>query len=325
VPRKEIERKSTYFVRIGLPHELSEGSRRLLVEKRMGGRSGSTDLSLKIAVGCWRTSKGRDMMTFRRRARGSVVMTAAVAVILLFVQTRPGSATAPLQVLRVGADPDYRPTSWTEKSGKMVGSDVDFATALASHLGVQLHYEGVAWDGIIPALLAHKIDAITAMVITDKRKDVVAFSRPYAFQTITTVVRANSPVNPGKDDLRKMKVGVMVSTSAATALESIPDVKPTTYNTVADEYNDLILGRIDVVAIESVNAGYTSKTIYPGKLRVTNKDLTGQPSYTGVALRKDDTELRQSIDNAIGLMMKDGSLARINRKWYGNVDMIPRE
>ena len=266
-------------------------------------------------------------MIAHRWARRAVLFTAFVAVMLLIVQTAPGGAAISLKTLRVGADPDYRPTSWTDKSGKMLGSDVDFATALAAHLGVQLHYEGVAWDGIIPALLSHKIDAITAMVITDKRKEVAAFSRPYGFQTITTVVRANSPRNfsPGKDDLGHMKVGVMVSTSAATALEGIPGMKPTTYNTVADEYNDLILGRIDVVAIESVNAGYTTKTVYPGKLRVTNNDLTGKSSYTGVALRKEDTELREAIDVAINTMIRDGSLTKINKKWYGDVDMIPKE
>jgi len=259
--------------------------------------------------------------------RVSAALAVCLGLLLVAGSALPGAATAPLSVLRVGADPDYRPTSWTEKSGKMVGSDVDFATSLASHLGVPLHYEGVAWDGIIPALLAHKIDAITAMVITDKRKEVVAFSRPYAFQTITTVVRANSPAtfNPGRADLAKLKVGVMVSTAAAQAVAAMPGVRPVSYNTVADEYNDLILGRLDVVAIESVNAGYTTKTVFPGKLRVTNQDLTGQPSYTAVALRKDDAPLREAINAAIGAMMKDGSLERINRKWYGNVKMIPAQ
>ena len=257
----------------------------------------------------------------------AVWFAAFLALMLLVAQTLPGTAAVPIKVLRVGADPDYRPTSWTEKSGKMVGSDVDFATALASRLSIPLHYEGVAWDGIIPALLARKIDAITAMVITDKRKEVVAFSRPHTFQTITTVVRANSPSNfsPAKDELSGLKVGVMVSTSAAQAIEDLPGVKPITYNTVADEYNDLILGRIDVVVIESVNAGYTTTTIYPGKLRVTNKDLTGKPSYTGVALRKEDTQLRQAIDAAINAMIKDGSLRRIYKKWYGDVNMVPSQ
>jgi len=249
-----------------------------------------------------------------------VVMSA-----LLVGQTAMGAGKVPLTVLRVGADPDFRPVSYTDKSGKMIGSDVDFATALAARLGIPLHYEGIAWDGIIPALTSHKIDAITNMVITDQRKQVVSFSRPYTVQFITTVVRADRPnFNPGKNDLAKLRVGVMVSTSAAQALQAMSGVKPTTYNTVADEYNDLLLGRLDVVAIESVNAGYTTTTIYPGKLRVTNQDLTGgKPAYGGVALRKGDTALLKAVNDAIGAMIADGSLQKINQKWYGNVKLIP--
>ena len=261
-----------------------------------------------------------------RIGKGTAASFGAVIMFLLLVAQTFGAAKVGLTVLRVGADPDFRPVSYSDASGKMVGSDVDFATELAARLGVPLHYEGVAWDGIIPALLAHKIDAITNMVITDKRKEVVAFSIPYNVQFITTVVRADRPdFNPGKDDLAKLRVGVMVSTSAAQALEGIPGVKPTSYNTVADEYNDLMLGRIDVVAIESANAGYTTKSIYPGKLRVTNQDLTSAPSYAGVALRKEDTALLQAVNEAIKAMLADGSLARITKKWYGDARLIPNQ
>src|SRR4051812_18998130 len=77
-----------------------------------------------------------------------------------------GVGAAPAaDVLRVGADSDYRPISYPDASGKMIGFDVDFANALASHMGVELQYEGMAWDGIIPALQAKKIDAVTDLVV----------------------------------------------------------------------------------------------------------------------------------------------------------------
>ena len=247
-------------------------------------------------------------------------------LVVATAQPVPGASKLALKLLRVGADPDYRPITYSDKTGRMVGYDVDFATMLAYHLGIPLKYEGVAWDGIIPALQSGKIDAITNMVITDKRKEVVAFSKPYFVAGITTVVRADRPdFNPGRNDLAKLRVGVQVNTSASAAVEQLPDVKPTTYNTVADEYNDLLLGRLDVVVVESINAGYTAKAIYPGKLRVTNADVGGKPNLNGIALRKQDTELLQAVNDAIDAMIKDGSLAKVNKKWFGNLKVIPGE
>src|SRR2546422_414209 len=129
-----------------------------------------------------------------------------VILSLLVPQTLPGATKVSLKVLRVGADPDYRPVSFADKSGKLIGYDVDFAGELAKRLGIPLDYQGVAWDGIIPALTGGKIDSITDLVITDKRKEVVAFSRPYMEQIITTVVRADKPnFNPGRNDLAGLK------------------------------------------------------------------------------------------------------------------------
>jgi ABC-type amino acid transport substrate-binding protein len=229
------------------------------------------------------------------------------------------AAGAQEHTLRVGADADYRPISYPDPSGKMIGFDVDFATAVASHMGVKLQYEGMAWDGIIPALQSKKIDAVTNLVITDKRKEVVAFSSPYIVQTITTVVRADKPdLNPGPNDLSSLRVGVMVSTAAATALEKIPGVKPTTYNTVADEYSDLLLGRIDVVVIESINGAYVVTATYPGKLRVTGRPLTDDKLLVAAALRKDDTTLLNAMNAAIAQMKSDGSLKATMTKWFGD-------
>jgi len=223
------------------------------------------------------------------------------------------------RTLRVGADSDYRPISYPDPSGKMIGFDVDFATALASHMGVKLQYEGMAWDGIIPALQSKKIDAVTDLVATDKRKEVVAFSNPYLVQTITTVVRADKPeLSPGPEELAKLRVGVMVSTAAATALEKMPGVKPTTYNTVADEYSDLLLGRIDVVVIESINGAYVASATYPGKLRVTGRALSDDKSLVAVAVRKDDTALLNEVNAAIAKMRSDGSLKATVMKWFGD-------
>ncbi|HEY4162424.1 MAG TPA: transporter substrate-binding domain-containing protein [Dongiaceae bacterium] len=227
-----------------------------------------------------------------------------------------------IDTLRVGADPDFRPISFSDSSGTLTGFDADFAAGLAKHLNIPLQYQGVAWDGIVPALTGSKIDAITTMVITDKRKEVVAFSDPVMRQDVTEVVRADRTQNPSLEDLKTLKVGAQINTSAQTAATKIPGVNATIYNTVADEYNDLMLGRIDVVLIEDVNAYYSVKQAYEGKLRVTGVPLSSEPAYAGVALRKSDTALLTAVNAAIKAMRADGSLAAVAKKWFGDAGIL---
>lgn len=249
-----------------------------------------------------------------------MIFAATLSIAALSAQSAEGFSQ-----LRVGADPSYRPISFQDPSGKLVGFDADFAAALGKHMGVPVTYEGMAWDGIIPALQGGKIDAITNLVISDDRKKVVAFSDPIMTQTIVAVVRANS----GHDqltaaDLSGLKVGVMVNTAAATALQSMKGVEPTTYNTVVDAYNDLMLGRVDVVAVESVNGAYIAASQYAGKLAVVKQPLTDDVKLNGVALRKQDTAGLAQVNSAIGKMKADGTLAAIATKWFGNANNIPK-
>ncbi|WP_181179242.1 ABC transporter substrate-binding protein [Mesorhizobium sp. B2-7-1] len=244
-------------------------------------------------------------------------------VVLAGSAASPGLADEALAKLSVGADPDFRPISFTGPDGTLQGYDVDFAQSLGKHLGVPVDYQGMAWDGIIPALQAGKINAITNMAITDARKQVVDFSKAIMRQSIVAVVKVGSPnQSVGPDDLAKLKVGVMTGTSASNALAAMPGVSPTTYNTIIDAYNDLLLGRIDAVVVESVNGSYLVESQFKGKLVVVDKPITQEVTLNGVALRKGDKALAQ-IDQAIDKMKADGSLKEISMKWFGNAANVP--
>lgn len=233
------------------------------------------------------------------------------------------SSARAADTLKVGADPDFKPISFADPSGKLIGFDPDFAAALAQHMGATLDYQGVAWDGILPALQGGKIDAITNMVVTDKRKEVASFSQPFLAQTVTTVVRADEPnLDPKLDDLKSLKVGVMVNTAAAGVVARLAGADVTSYNTVSDEYQDLLLGRIDVVAIESINGSYTAKALYPDKLRVTGVPLTPDAQLIAVAMRPGDKDLVAKVDHAIDAMRSDGSLDKIAVKWFGDTKIV---
>jgi ABC-type amino acid transport substrate-binding protein len=231
-----------------------------------------------------------------------------------------GSASAETVTWKVGADPTFRPFAFYDKSKTLVGFDVDLSQALADHMKMKLDLQPTAWDGIIPALDAKKIDAVPDMSITEERKQQVLFTNPVIEQGITTVVKADrTDFNPGPDNLDGVKVGVQVNTAAASTVHKIKGAKVTEYNTAEDAYNDLMLGRVDAVAIESTNAGYSVEHIYPGKLRVTNQELATEKVGVAAALRKDDTAMQGKINTALDAMRQDGTLDKVVKKWFGDI------
>src|SRR5210317_312646 len=84
-------------------------------------------------------------------------------------------------VLRVGMS-TFVPWAMKDKTGKLIGFEIDVATRLAEDMGVKVEFVPTKWSGIIPALLTGKFDVlIRGMGILPKRALKVNFSQPYDF------------------------------------------------------------------------------------------------------------------------------------------------
>ena len=82
--------------------------------------------------------------------------------------------------IRFGVEGAYPPFSKTEADGSVTGFDIDIANALCAEMKVKCTLVKQDWDGIIPALLGRKFDAIIAtMDITEARQKKVAFTDKY--------------------------------------------------------------------------------------------------------------------------------------------------
>ena len=253
--------------------------------------------------------------------------------------------------IRIGTEGAYPPWNSKDASGKLIGFEVELAWTLCRYIGQQCEIVEQDWDGMIPALLMRKFDAIMAgMSITAERQKTITFSQGYADEVAQLAVMKGSSLEGmdtpsginlslgGSDVKKALKTltgalaGKTVCVQTATIHQNFLDsgdvgsVNVRTYKT-QDEVNlDLASGRCDAALAAAV--AFTDYAEKSGKSVV----LVG-PTFSGgafgngvgVGLRKGgdgavstrDAELLVKFNKAIDQARKNGDVSRIATKWFG--------
>jgi polar amino acid transport system substrate-binding protein len=227
--------------------------------------------------------------------------------------------------LVIGLDDAFPPMGYRDAGGKLVGFDIDAAEEVGKRLGIKIEWQPTAWDGVIHSLNSKKFDAIwNGMTITDERAKQVAFSKPYVMDGQIAIVKFSDKRYKKLADLKGVKVGVQKGSSALKAVEKLP-AKPVELKEYEDNPKallDLEAARIDVVVIDNVTGrDFIAKR--PGQYKVLPGFISKEPF--GVAFRMDDKELRDKVQQALDKMVKDGTLAKISRKWFAEDITNPKK
>lgn len=219
--------------------------------------------------------------------------------------------------LLVGLEGTYPPFSFQGEDGQLTGFEVEFAQALAKQLGVKATLKPTKWDGMLASLDSKRIDVVINQVtISDERKKKYDFSTPYTVSGIQALVKkGNEGQIKTAADLKGKKVGVGLGTNYEEWLrQNVQGVDIRTYDDDPTKYQDLRVGRIDVILVDRLAAlDLVKKT--QDSLAVTGEAFSRQES--GVALRKGNEDLLQAINAAIAKMQQDGSLQALSEKWFG--------
>ncbi len=253
------------------------------------------------------------------------------------------SLSANADKIRIGTEGAYPPWNSKDASGKLIGFEVELAWTLCRYIGQQCEIVEQDWDGMIPALIMRKFDAIMAgMSITDERKKAINFSQGYADEVASLAVMKGSNLegmqtSEGinltkksgvvKKDLKTITaalagktVCVQTATIHQNFLESgdVGKVNVRTYKT-QDEVNlDLTSGRCDVALAAAVAfTDYAEKSKKPVVLVGPTFSGGAFGNGVGVGIRKDDTELLKAFNSAINKARKNGDISRIATKWFG--------
>ena len=253
--------------------------------------------------------------------------------------------------IKIGTEGAYPPWNSKDASGNLNGFEVDLANELCKIMKHECTIVEQDWDGMIPALVMRKFDAIMAgMSITDERMKTINFSQGYADEVASLAVMKGSDLegmstpeginlNLGGGDVDKALKTITGALSGKTVctqigtihqnfLESgdVGKVDLRTYKT-QDEVNlDLSIGRCDAALAAAV--AFTDYADKSGEAVVlVGPTFSGGAFGNGVgvgirkggddAIGKRDAKLLKDFNKAINKARKDGTISKLAIKWFG--------
>ena len=254
--------------------------------------------------------------------------------------------------IKIGTEGAYPPWNSKDASGKLIGFEVELAQELCAIMKHECTIVEQDWDGMIPALLMRKFDAIMAgMSITEERLKSINFSQGYAdevaslavmkgsslanLQTIKSISlsKKSGEVKKTLDQLKNVlsgkTIGVQTGTIHQNFLESgdVGKVNVRKYKT-QDEVNlDLAAGRIDAALAAAVAfTDYAAKSKKPVVLVGPTFSGGAFVNGVGVGIRKGDStstvgkrdaKILKDFNKAINTARKKGIISKLAIKHFG--------
>ena len=225
--------------------------------------------------------------------------------------------------LRLGLDSaPYPPFYEADTNGKFVGWETEIGEALCAAMNEECEWVGVAWDGIIPALLAKKIDAIVgSMSITEERSKTINFSDKYYNTPAAIVAPKSMDIDGSPESVAGKIIGVQVSTTHQNYVEAYFESTADSVKTYQDfnEHNqDLLAGRVDAIVADSLAMSdfldSPEGQAFEVKANLSDDAIFGPG--VGVGIRKEDTELVERFNAAIQQIRDDGTFDEISAKYF---------
>lgn len=245
-----------------------------------------------------------------------MTITRKLAAVLLLSSSALGMAHA--DTIRMATEGAYAPFNFMDNAGKPQGFDVDIAKALCAEMKADCEIVTQDWDGIIPGLMAHKYDAIIAsMSITPERQKAVSFTDPYYSNVLAYIAPKDETFSISKADLKGKTLGAQRATIAGQYLEDhlgdVANIK--LYDTQDNAYLDLASGRLDGLLSDKFPAYDWLKTDEGQGFEFKGEDIDIDDKI-GIAVRKQDNELRERLNQALSEIVANGTYAEINAKYF---------
>src|SRR5882757_3789450 len=156
--------------------------------------------------------------------------------------------------LQMSINPTLPPQQFVDEKGELQGLNVDLMREIARRLCVPLELIRMDFPPMVPALTAGRFDGINTGMFWTEERSKIAYTVPYALQTISITVAKGKPKLASMEAVGGLKAGVEVSSyqerwlrgadKEATAKGSKP-IEILTFTTATDVIAALRAGQVE--------------------------------------------------------------------------------
>lgn len=225
--------------------------------------------------------------------------------------------------LTVGSEVGYPPfEDFAEDGVTPIGFDMDIISEVAKRMGLKVNVINTAWDGIFAGIDVNYDVVCSACTITAARQETMSFSTPYInnYQSIVLLADDDTDIK-NFYDLDKKVIAVQKETTSDELMSDYKATGTIDVEIVANEkvvscFTQLTNKEIDAVVVDSTVAdGYLASN--PGQFKIVYKD-DKEPEMFGIAMGKNNDELRAAINEVLAQMEADGFIADTYNYWFGS-------
>ena len=210
--------------------------------------------------------------------------------------------------LHMATNAAFPPYEMVADDGTFEGIDVDIAGKIAEKLGLELVVDDMDFGSIITSVQTGKEDiALAGLTVTDERKQNVDFTDSYATGVQVVIVPEDSDIKT-IDDLQGKLIGCQESTTGyAYCTDDYGEDMVTAFPSGANAVQALLTGKIDAVVIDKQPAeAYVAQN---EGLKILDTEYVTENYAIGVS--KDNTALRDAVNNALKELIDDGTVQAI--------------
>lgn len=232
-------------------------------------------------------------------------------------------AIAGLRAIRFLTADDYPPLEFARADGTMAGFNVEIARAVCEELHIGCTIQARRWDTLVESLETGAGDAmIASLATTPALRERIDFTQPYYLTPARFAMRRDAPtddITPAS--LGGKKVGVIAGSSHEAFIATyFPQASRVAFPGFAELHDALSKGSVDAVFAD----GLTLAVWLAGESSADCCAFRGGPftesrffgEGIGVAVRKEDDELRRALDWALARIAARGVYAEIYRKYF---------